>query len=64
MDSYELLIDVLQNKNPILFLGAGYSLGALNKDNKRLLDSKALAKELYSYLITKKFSNDEIDIQG
>lgn len=61
MDSYELLIDVLQNKNPILFLGAGYSLGALNKDNKRLLDSKALAKELYSYLITKKFSNDEID---
>lgn len=60
MDSLELLIDVLQNKNPALFLGAGYSLGAINKDKNELPTSSRLAQELYNYFILKKFSDIDI----
>ena len=59
MESLELLIDVLQNKNPALFLGAGFSLGAINKDGKKLPSGGELAKELYDKFLLKRLSDNE-----
>lgn len=60
MEVQDLLIDILQNKNPSLFLGAGFSLGAINKSKKELPHACHLAKELYDkFLFTCLSANEK-----
>jgi len=47
----ELLKESLNTKSPILFLGAGFSLGAKSKKGCPLVLGKDLAKNLYNYVI-------------
>ena len=50
----------MQNKNPSLFLGAGFSLGAINKSKKELPHACHLAKELYDkFLFTCLSANEK-----
>lgn len=54
----DLLKYTLNHKNPILVLGAGFSIGAVNNRGKSLLTGKKLAEEIYIALYEKN-SNDK-----
>ena len=45
------LLKSLENNSPVLFLGAGFSLGARGKNGRRLMLGGDLAKELYQHII-------------
>ena len=58
-DKNKLLISVLNNKPPVLVLGAGFSTGALNGQGEGIPKGEELANKLYTELIhLHKFDND------
>ena len=59
MKDEDILIDVLTNKNAVLFLGAGFSLGAANKEGKELPMASSLAKELYNKFLKTSLNDTE-----
>lgn len=46
-----LLKDCLENRSPVLFLGAGFSLGAKGKNGHNLMLGGSLAEQLYNKII-------------
>lgn len=59
MKSEELLKDVLRNRNPALFIGAGFSCGAMNGEGKELPVGNRLARELYEKVLQPNINNDK-----
>jgi hypothetical protein len=53
LDSERCLIDVLRDKSPILLLGAGFSCGAQDGENRPILIGKELARELFDKILSK-----------
>ena len=61
MQEKELLLSILNEKTPILVLGAGFSYGAKNKKGKELPLASELAKELYEQIIIKSLAKAELE---
>ena len=54
MEAEELLKDSLNNRTPILFLGAGFSFKALNHRNKTIELADNLKKKIFEEFYIKK----------
>jgi len=65
MDSLELLTFRMKESTPTLLLGAGFSVGAINAQNKPLFIGKQLANYLHDYFYIKrapsKYTRKELD---
>ena len=59
MKSEELLMEVLRNRNPALFIGAGFSYGAMNGEGVGLPVGHELAFELYEKVLQPNINNDK-----
>lgn len=59
MTAEEKLTEALCNRDPVLFLGAGFSLGATNKEGKALPSAGLLARELYDVLLDAQLTAQE-----
>lgn len=60
MEKKEILMDVLNNKNPVLFLGAGFSLNVKNKKGKLIPSAAQLSRELYDKFLEKNLTTEEL----
>lgn len=57
----ELLKQSLETRQPILFLGAGFSLGAFSGDHKPLMLASTLSKKLYENVIIPEIPKLDVD---
>jgi len=58
MTSEEMLLDSLNNSTPILFLGAGFSYGAINDANQKIELATKLTENIFEEFYIKKTMSD------